>query len=435
LQLEALNIPKDDLVAFDVLDVLGGLVELRRSSATLDGSIPLRAAQACQPLLDGNRFGHQLVLSERLELVRGARGPKLARVPEPIRRAHAGAIPRLFAEGLLDRVWEKQLCRGLVTGRGALRGELTLFTGLLVRPRPGLWLRLSAAGNRRNVLCDVTERWVRDSDRLVPLLLTLRPGPEARFPLVLSGELATLAPFDPRVRVVESDLAEARDIGRAHLSFFDQAYFEEKKRAPTQKYKRLLARANDAPSDAPAELRVVRAGSSMTRVERIDGFEAIAFDNGVPFEATFDGHECRVTPDPRALREHATRTRNAWRAAFDEAELGTPPGALLYFEKYLTPHQPGEPYFFVKPPALVATPPGWSLLIDGTAARGRSVLRGVTASDVFHAAPAVIRLDHPGRRVRVAQGETLARLYPFPRALFAARFEPLDWRFAPRLGT
>src|SRR5262249_51109484 len=47
----------------EVLDILGGLVRLTRRSPTLDGSVPLRVARACLPLLEGNAYGLQLVLT------------------------------------------------------------------------------------------------------------------------------------------------------------------------------------------------------------------------------------------------------------------------------------------------------------------------------------------------------------------------------------
>ncbi len=435
-------------VCFEVIDVLGGLSELRRASATLDGSIPVRAAQACSPLLEGNRFGFQLALRVPLELSRGALGPKLARVPDALQRALSGTIPRLFAEGLLDRGWQKTIERGLVS-RGRRNNELLLFTGLLLRPRPGHWLRVSHGGNRRNLCFDVEERLIRDAEQFVPLSVTLRFARSAEFPLKLSGEIATIAPLDPRLSVVETELAQSPKEGRAHATFFDQSYFDQKKRGPTQKYKRLVGGTSSAPTGEPGELRIVRAGSSMTRLSRVTrfigvrGFEddstralqVVSFDNGVPFDASFDGHECHVTPNPRALSEHAATSKSAWQAAFDAEVLAEHRGAQWYFDKYVTPHQAGEPYFFVKPPALFSTSPGWSLLVDGVVGEGFSVLRGVTASDVFHAAPAVIRMDVPGRRVHIAAGTELARLYPFPRSLATAELESIPWRWAPRLGT
>src|SRR5262249_49765448 len=57
----------------EVLDILGGLVRLTRRSPTLDGSVPLRVARACLPLLEGNAYGLQLVLTRPLTVRRRLR--------------------------------------------------------------------------------------------------------------------------------------------------------------------------------------------------------------------------------------------------------------------------------------------------------------------------------------------------------------------------
>jgi hypothetical protein len=61
---------------------------------------------------------------------------------------------------------------------------------------------------------------------------------------------------------------------------------------------------------------------------------------------------------------------------------------------------------------------------------GYDVLRGVVASDVFHAAPAVLRLNVPGAGVEVSAGVPLARLFAFPRQLLASSFANVPWSFA-----
>src|SRR4051794_5441351 len=67
----------------DVIEVFDTF-ELTTRSATLDGSIPVRAAQGCKPLLDGNSSGVHLRL----------------RRPAMMERVHDGAGLRLTDEGL-----------------------------------------------------------------------------------------------------------------------------------------------------------------------------------------------------------------------------------------------------------------------------------------------------------------------------------------------
>ncbi|MBK7584121.1 MAG: hypothetical protein IPI67_28470 [Myxococcales bacterium] len=431
---------------FEVLDTLDGAVRLERPSATLDGSIPLRAAQACSPLLDGNRAGFQLLLREQLWLTKSLGRPGLSNPPERLLRLLRGSVPRFVAEGLLPKhsLWPKRMERGLVwrEGRGPRVG---FFTGLFVRPRPGFCLRIGHAGNRRNVLFDVEERWLTDTENFVPLVLSLTPSEANPFPLLVHGELATLMPFVScaRPRVVALD--QALDVGRGHLDFFDAKYFEQKKKGSTQKYKRMRAQTSEPKPGEKGELRCVSAGPeclvqstsvdllTATGVERGNPPVArLIFQNAVAFTAKFDGHNTRVEPNASALEGFADRTRAAWASAFDAETLERHRGAIWYFTKYVTPHQAGEPLFFVKPPALVSTAPGWSTLVEGFTGSGFEVLRGVVATDQFHALPAVFRLSTPGRRVRVRAGAPLAQFMPFPRWLLDATHERVEWGYAPR---
>lgn len=415
---------------FEVLDTLGGLFTLTRASPTLDGSIPLRAAQACTPFLEGNRAGFQLELGQRLELARTLGRVTLREPPERLVRLLRGSVPRLTVEGLLPPhgALAKRLGRGLVWREGQ-SSRVSLFTGLFVRPRPGIVLRLGHAGNRKNVLFDVEERWLTDATRFEPIVLCLELGGEARFPLSLHGELASLMPLSPRVRLGRADLGDAAELGRAHFAFYDQKYFEQKKRGATKKYKRLLSRETDRRPAADGELLAVTAGPSSIAAVRAP-VPHLVFENAVAFQARFDGHDTQVEPERRALEELARSTRAAWAKVFDAETLERHRGALWYFTKYVTPHQAGEPLFFVKPPALLRTSPGWSTLVEGLPGPGYEVLRGVVATDRFHALPAVFRLGFPGRRVVVKAGAPLARFIPVPRQLLDAGFERVDWSFA-----
>lgn len=41
----------------DLISVLNGFFVIEKRSETLNGSVPLRAAQGCKPLLEGNAAG------------------------------------------------------------------------------------------------------------------------------------------------------------------------------------------------------------------------------------------------------------------------------------------------------------------------------------------------------------------------------------------
>ncbi len=431
-----------DLVCVEVLDTLGGFARLARNTPTLDGSIPLRAAQACLPFLDGNRLGLQVVLDTKLSVEKSLSGYRLHAPPESLVRALSGAAPRLAAEGLLpEGSWlAKKLAKGLVW-RADRSGALALFTGLFLRPKPGFVLRVSHAGNRKNVLFGVRERFIVDASAPCPLVLELEPGKDARFPLLLGGELASLFPLVPRVECRHADLSPESEAARAHLAFFDPKYFERKKRGPTKKYKRAVSGAEVASPASSGRVELVEAGpggiGEITRFpvasaagvseREIPGLVALEIRNGVPLRARFDGHVADVVPDERRLALYRERTEAAWSAAFDTDTLMSHRGAVWYFSKYVTPHQAGEPLFFVKPSVLTRTTAGWSTLVDGALGSGFEVLRGAVATDRLHALPAVIRLLHPGQRVLLPEDLPLARCFPFPRSTFDATADRIPW--------
>jgi hypothetical protein len=431
--------------AFEVLDALG-LARLDRRSPDLDGAVPLRVAQACSPLLEGNAFGFQIVLTRPIEVQRKL-GRLVVGIAEPHREAlaaaHRAAIPRLLAQGFLRRggAWHEALAKGFVETTRPLRGpsRVRLWTGLFVRPDPGVWLRVSSSANRRNRLIEVTERWIPDEGALVPVLLDITVSDDAPDRVLLSGEVATIAPMSPRLAVEDADLADARELGEAHVAFYDAAYFAAKKGDPTRKYRKLKP-PPAADDDGPARCRVVRAGPAghaITTSAHIHGAEGprtsesavprIVFDNQVAFEARFDGHTLTIEPDKRALDRGARAVEEAFTAVFGPSFIEEHRGALWYLTKYFTPHPPGEPHFFVKPWAFVQTPPGWSSLLEGIHGDGFDVLRGVVSTDVFHATPAVFHVGRIGAPIRVAEGTPLLQVIPVPRQIRDAGYREARW--------
>jgi hypothetical protein len=351
----------------------------------------------------------------------------------------------------------KRLERGLVeTGK-----VISLFTGLFVRPRAGVRLRQSTLANRRSVLYTVTEAILDDTSALCPVVLDIVPAARVDA-FTLDGEIATLAALPAQVTFTRGSLADAPDVARAHVGFYDADYFATKKRGQVARTYRdhvvrdsrahdaaaTLARAaastanQAAPSASAASasvcVRVVDGGPSLVepaapaRFHRasgpVDATASTAPDrlllrNAVPFTATYDGYTLTVDHDRAALERYAAEVRDTWRRWLDSSGTASHDGALLYLTKYFTPHPPGEPHFFVKPCALVASSAGSSTVIDGRAGAGYDVMRGVVRSDTFHAAPAVFQLWRPGETITVARGAVLAELFSFPRELGGTTFE------------
>lgn len=430
-------------VAFEVIDVFEGFAALARRNPTLDGAVPVRVAQACLPLLEGNAFGFQVRLSRPLSVTRGLGAPAIR--DEALQRLHAAALPRLLAHGLIarDGPWHRALRRSFAWAPWLprRRPRLHLFTGLLVRPRPGTWLRLSDAANRRNSLIAVTPALVPDDREYVPLALELTLPAAGWSRIRLDGELACLAPVEPGVRFALRGLEERPEIGRAHARFYDQSYFDEKRKAGvTVKYRRLLGHAAPAETPAPADCEAVVLGPVRLETEPAPGFltasgprpvarplearrlDSLVFRNAVGFSALYDGHTLALDYSRHALARAAAEVERRFALACGDDFAAAHRGALLYLTKYFTPHPPGEPHFFVKPWAFTVTPPGWSSLLDGIHGDGYDVMRGVVATDAFHATPAVFLVRASGRRIRVPAGRPLLRVLPIPRRLLGAGY-------------
>jgi len=423
-------------VALAAFEPLGRFV---KREGTLDGSVPLRVAQACVPLLEGNALGHQIVFGKRL-VVRarlGRRGLEATPELDEVDRVHHAAIGYLAAHGFLRRggAWHTQLAK---RWWWVERGVLRVWTGLLVRPRAGTWLRVTGAGSRSILGLGVRTAWIAAEDEeLVPLVLDLD---EVADGTRLEGEVATIVPVVPDVGVAVITVADAPELVEAHASFYDAQYFATKKSDVTKKYRRTVAtpRGRDAERAPPAVMRVAHVAGPRPEIARIDrvlgpssttpvpaprgaALAVARFLNAVPFTAHYDGNTLAVEPDGAALDSGARAIQRELARTFGSGFSAANEGSVLYLTKYFTPHPHGEPHFFVKPWAFTETPAGWSSIVEGAAGPAWDVMRGVVWTDRFHATPAVFSLQL-GRRVRVAAGAPLIDVVPFPRSLEAEGF-------------
>jgi hypothetical protein len=371
-------------------------------------------ARACVPLLEGNAYGLQITLDRPLHLSRRLgrwRASWSEADGRDLERRHRGAVPRLAVEGFVPSPpWTRALEPGVAQ---PVAGGIRLFTGLLVKPDRGVWLRVTSTANRRNTLFEVVEQVIPDEDAWVPLVLELRPRRGAPSRIGLIGEIATIAPLRPDVRIEDVPLAEAPELARAHQRFYDQAYFEGKKEDVTGKYRRAVAGETKAVADEAGAFRVARIGAALVEVRPLGPFttasgpvptprakdprrlDTLVFRNEVAFTAFYDGHTLTLDYDREHLREKAGVVERAFRAAVP-ADSREHPGAGFYLTKYFTPHPPGEPHFFVKPWAFTQTPAGWSSLLDGLHGDGYDVMRGVVSTDSFFATPVVFRVHREG---------------------------------------
>ncbi len=412
-------------MSFEVVDALGWC-SLARRSGDLDGSVPLRAARACAPLLEGNAFGWQLRWDAPTSLVR--RRGRWQLLDDAMVRSARACAPYLAAHGLAPPWWCEALADGPVIelARGPLarlrNPAVGLWTGLLVRAGAAGSLLCLDAGNRRNHALGVHEHVVDERERWIPLVLELQPRDDGDA-VALGGELATLAAIAPGPARRIAALAEHPRLARAHLDFYDAQYFASKREGPTRKYRRAIAAASAAQSE-PGALAVL-AGDADVRIEAIarrhgvegpsDGAPAtpllrFACRNAVGFRARFDGLRVHVDADGDALARYGEAIAARWQPLLDDGDDHR--GALWYLSKYFTPHVDGEPHMFVKPAALFSTPPGWATLVQGPRWPGAEILRGSIHTDRFHAAPAVFGFAI-GARLELAAGAPLSWLLPY----------------------
>ncbi|MFO0554668.1 MAG: hypothetical protein U0271_40195 [Polyangiaceae bacterium] len=397
--------------AIELLDVLDGFFRVAKRSATLDGSVPLRAAQACTPLLEGNSVGVELVLGPRIEVARGRLGLSIVRskAVSNVETQGRAVMPALEAQRVVSAPFAKQFSTSPFTVQ---RGRLRIFTGLFARVPANLRLRISSTANRRSRAFTITESIVEAGSSLCPIVLELTPA-ELDGPIVVEGDIATLLPLPARVQTAYCPLAQAEPAAQAHLDFYDRAYFQAKESGPTKKYRTLVARSERLESASQdSSSTIVEGGPRQLEIQP----DRIVARAALDFSFRYDGSDLEVRCDPIELEELANKIRATWAPVFDAARAREPfRGALLYLTKYFTPHPRGEPHFFVKPPALVVTPPGWSTVIDGTRTAAFDVLRGVVETDVFHAVPLVFSVAIMGKEHRVRRGDFLAELFTAPR--------------------
>ncbi len=109
-------------------------------------------------------------------------------------------------------------------------------------------VRQSSTANRRSWAYSIESAILDDTSALCPIVLHIEPAAGVDT-LVLEGEIATLGALPARLELSHALLDDAPEIGRAHLGFYDAAYFETKQRgAVSRKYPR-----RDRPP--PARLR------------------------------------------------------------------------------------------------------------------------------------------------------------------------------------
>jgi len=429
--------PDPRAVCMDVVRVLEGFV-IEKRSATLDGSVPLRAAQGCKPFLDGNAAGFHLRCQDPAVIRAGNEEGTLQLTDDAfgqITGDYSAKIQYLAEQGILRRngYWHKQLKKGFAWKKNSI---LFLWTGYLVRPAPGVWILVSGAYNRR-CLVDLIEYIISDSESLTPLVLQLDLNSLRERVTWLDTELACLMPLRPNLRFSITSIEKEPRAGRAYLDFFDPEYFNLREEGRyTGRYRKHTAGEVNLEADEKAECRLILAGGpklhrigTFGRFATSDGFcrkhktknhlEFAEVRNICDVKGRWDGSRMRAVAD---MPDEAGRMRKDWSKLYGAEALPKIEYWLQYLIGISGPYR--EPFLGIAPWALVATPPGWSSITDSFSIDGADGMRGVISTDSFFGLDFVWQFHKLGT-FKMSRGVPLARILPVPRRLLESSFREL----------
>ena len=420
----------------EVIDALDGLFEFVKRSPTLDGSIPLSAAQGCKPFLDGNAAGFHLRFRNPAAIQTA--GDAVLRLDsesrEKIVHEYSSRIERLIRRGILskDGYWHRELRAGFVWQKG---NTLFLWSGFLVRPAAHVWLLVSGAFNRR---CHVrlVEYVIADNADFVPVVLrldlsSLRPGTTW-----LDTELACLVPLSPNVNFSVCALHERKEIGRAWCSFYDSHYLESRgARKYVGRYRSVTSHEPMASTNGTAECQLVIAGGA--RLHQIKTFNTFMTSSGwsrrhaqknrLHFIVVRNIGDLTFRWDGTTSRDLHADIRGAeellrnWVALYGSENLQS----IAWLAQYSFAAQHGLPHLPITPWVFAVTPPGWSSLIDSYDFPGLDGMRGVISSDMYFGVPPLWQYQKTGR-FKIPRGAPLARVLPVPRSLLNSPYREVS---------
>ena len=413
--------------AFEIVTLLPGFARLAKRSGELDGNLPVRAARYCGPVFEGSAAGFQITLAQPMTVRRSRRGkvawdltpPSLRIVTEQV----DDALERGVRAGLLarDGYWRRLLAGDALPVR---KDRILIWTGHLIRPRPGLWALVGGAFNRRSRV-PVVDHVVTDPERFVPLVVELDARGLGASPAWMESELGCVMPMVPNVRMKKQRLEPGAPELREFGEYFSEAYFETKGQHPTAAYikRQRDRRVKAAPS---CEARLLFAGPDVHSVAEFrrfvtaTGFSRSPVSPGVlqfglirniaPIRWTwqgqthsaFDVDKGRLLPALEAL----------WKATVGDAH----PSAFEFLSAYVLGEQWDQPYVQLQPWVFTPTPDGWSTLVDGAHhAPAYDGMRAVIATDWFFSLAMVYRLFGPSS-VRIPFRAPLLRALPVQRA-------------------
>jgi hypothetical protein len=414
--------------------------ELGARSATLDGSIPVRAAQGCKPLLDANSAGLHVRARGPAMIQRQEDGPVLRLSDEGYAAATAdyeARLETLAARGILERdgYWHRELQRGFSYRDG---DTLRVWTGLLVKPDPDVWLLVTTAYNRRCAV-EIAEYVLSDAGGYTPLVLEFDLTTLRLTDTWLDTEIATLTALRPGARLSIRPLTEDPAPGQAFLDFYTAGYLERRGEVKyTGSYRKATA-LQDRQAAGAAEWQIVYGRGARQTIEtgHFNRFltprgPAAADPSGADLEyglvralydveGRWDGSNLRDLTEPPADAYEGLSAE--WAALYGAETFARAEWWAAYVLPFLGPHR-GEPFMSQSPWMFTVTPPGWSSIADALPFPNLDPMRGVISTDTFPVAP----IAHQFRTVggfRIAEGVATGRIVPIPRELLQPGFRSI----------
>lgn len=418
--------------SFELYDALGEFFSLQLRSATLDGSIPLRAAQHCIPYTEGNSAGLQL-MPPFLELkIKKNRKFEIATPNPPEPMFYEETLHWLRHNKILSDYWWGILENGIVWDQG---DKAYIWTGYVIRPAENTWILNGGAYNRRAQVKTIDLVYA-DSQNFQPLFCALDVAEMKPGTYEIAAELGCLIGLQPGIEVKVAPVEESTAEVKAVCDFFDDQYYEQKKTMPATGKYRALKSSNNKPlhassqNEAP-EVLLVEMLDSPYQLDTFKNFVASsgigpdrklaetfkfiilksAFSSKLDWDGTFWKEKMKPHPLTQKLIEIWTKVGGAAgeRFAYTLAECVWLPAAT-------------ESIFNVAPWALLKTPPGWSSVYDGIHFEGAEGLRGVVRTDQLHQVSGVYRLIN-GPTISIKKGSSLMRILPIPRNLLNPEYQ------------
>ena len=418
--------------SFEAICALPGFCSLEKRSPTLGGSLPLRAAQHCSPVFEGNSVGFQVVLKQPMTVRRFRGALKVELTPPAFQQTQeevTDAVERLVAEGILPRggYWHRLLRRDALPIAG---NRLLIWTGFLIKPPQDAWLRVGRAFNRACRI-DVIDHLIDDPTGFTPLIVEVDGRSIGRDAVWLEGEVGSLLPVSPNVTIDLAQMPPDSPVVRSYEAFFDAHFFAEKEKHPTGKYRKMFRdKTSEEPEPSPAcHARMFFVGPAVHKIRRLNRRFTPAgvsqagpqHHGGLPFAeianvgqigADWDGQSFR----PRVEFGSALRAlERSWRRAGGNTDSD----AFEVLRNYAADSARDEPYWGIHAWAFLVTSAGWSAVTEGTRIGHSEGMRGVLRTDAFHGLSMVYRLYAPGP-VQVDRGTVIMRATPIPRRLQAA---------------